>query len=126
MSNHLPPLPQYLLDREQAAAEDAENARRRYQRNHDRATMILEQRRRQQLLSEVQQRASRVPTEDARQAYDNVIATSLSVSKALEETIKYLARIRSCESESEQIYAAHDAGFITEELSHDWVCAFWF
>ena len=119
-STHLPALPQYLLDREQAAAEDAENARRRHQRNHDRATMILEQRRRQQLLSEVQQRASRVPNEDARQAYDNVIVASASVSKTLEETIKYLGRIRSCISESEQVYAAHDAGLITEEFSHDW------
>lgn len=118
--NHLPPLPQYLLDRERAAIEDAENARRRYQRNHDRASMILEQRRRQQLMSEVQQRASRVPDEDTRQPYDNAVASSVSVSKTLEETIKYLGRIRSCVNESEQVYAAHDAGLITEEFSHDW------
>ena len=118
--NHLPALPQYLLDRERAAIEDAENARRRYQRNHDRATMILEQRRRQQLLSEVQQRASRVPNEDTRQAYENAVASSVSVSKTLEETIKYLGRIRTCITQSEQVYAAHDAGLITQEYSHDW------
>ena len=117
---HLPALPQYLLDRERAAIEDAENARRRYQRNHDRATMILEQRRRQQLLSEVQQRASRVPNEDTRQPYENAVASSVSVSKTLEETIKYLGRIRNCVTQSEQVYAAHDAGLITEEYSHDW------
>ena len=104
-TTRLPPLPQYLLDREQAAADDAENARRRHQRNHDRATMILEQRRRQQQLSESQQRPSR--GEDHRNVYDNAIASSISVSKTLEETIKYLGRIRSCVSESEQVYAAH-------------------
>ena len=106
-TTRLPPLPQYLLDREQAAAEDAENARRRHQRNHDRATMILEQRRRQQQLSESQQRPSRALNEDHRHAYDSAIASSISVSKTLEETIKYLGRIRSCVSEPEQVYAAH-------------------
>lgn len=118
--NHLPPLPQYLLDRERAAIEDAENARRRYQRNHERATMILDQRRRQQLLSEVQQRASRVPNDDSRQPYENAVASSVSVSRTLAETIKYLGCIRSCVTESEQVHAAHDAGLITEEFSHDW------
>ena len=117
---HLPPLPQYLLDRERATADTEEDARRRYQRNHERAAMISNQRQRQQLLSEVQQRASRIPNDNTRQPNENTMPISTGISKILEEAIKYLGRVRSCVSESEQIFAAHEAGLITEEFTHEW------
>ena len=115
---HLP-LPQYLLDRERNGDDNEDPEWRRSQRNHVRATMILEQRRRQQLLSEMQQRVSRAQGEPYRQR-DTDTASSGVLLKPLEDTIKYLGSITTCTTEEEQIEAARDAGLLRHEYAREW------
>lgn len=115
---HLP-LPQYLLDRERNAPNNDESDRSSPRGNNDADTLRLEQRRRQQLLIEMQARAMRAPTESHRQRYMEG-ACSAGVSKSLEQTIRYLGCIRTCSTEEEQIDAAKDAGLLRQEYAHDW------
>lgn len=114
--SHLP-LPQYLLDRERNSREGEEQERRRGQRNHDRATMIQEQRRRQLLLAEMQQRANR--TESHRHRHTGVPAAG-GILKTLEDTIRYLGTIKTCNDGDEQIESAKDAGLLRHEYVREW------
>lgn len=115
---HLP-LPQYLLDRERNRDENEDPDRRRSQRNHDRAALILEQRRRHQLLDEMQQRVSRAQHESRRQASHNGPSSGGSL-KPLEDAIKYLSCIRSYSTEEEQAATAKEAGLLRHEYTRDW------
>ena len=117
-STHLP-LPQYLLDRERNGDDNEDPDWRRSERNDDRAALILEQRRRQQLLSEMQQRVSRGPNESHRQR-NTEMPSSGAVLKPLEDTIRYLGRIRTCNTEDEHVEAAKDAGLLRQEYAHEW------
>ena len=115
---HLP-LPQYLLDRERNRDNGDDPDRSRSQGNYDRAATILEQRRRQQLHREMEQRASRAQHDSQRQV-NNHSVTSGGLLKPLEDAIQYLGYIRELSGEDEQVEAAKEAGLLRQEYLSDW------
>lgn len=108
------PLPQYLLDRERNGGSNEDSERPSQARNDEAAAaLVLEQRRQQHLLMEMQRR--QVHRQRPMEA-----SCPASVSKPLEETIKYLGCMRTYNTDEEQIDAAKEAGLLRQEYFHDW------